>query len=126
MKRVFFHRVSSDQQAERGGGMERQAKLLEDYLARTKLCEDMDDPEPIVLGDPGLSAFKGHNLQHGVLGTWVYHVKAGMWDGSVLVLESIDRFFRLTPIEVMDYLNSIIVRNVSIHDVYDNNIINRK
>ncbi|HED2752181.1 recombinase family protein [Klebsiella michiganensis] len=127
MRRVFvYHRVSSDQQAERGGGMERQAKLLEDYLTRTKLCDDMDDPEPIVLGDPGMSAFKGHNLQHGELGTWVDQVKAGMWDGSILVLESIDRFSRLNPFEVLDYLNSIIERNVSIHDVYDNNIINRR
>lgn len=106
--------------------MERQAKLLEDYLARTKLCDDMDDPEPIVLGDPGISAFKGHNLKHGELGTWVDQVKAGMWDGSILVLESIDRFSRLNPFEVLDYLNSVIERNVSIHDVYDNNIINRR
>lgn len=126
MKRIFvYHRVSSDQQAEKGG-MLRQAELLESYLARTNLCAEMDDPEPIVLGDPGLSAFKGHNLQHGKLGEWVQQVKAGMWDGSILVLESIDRFSRLNPFEVLDYLTSITERNVVIHDVYDKNIINRK
>ncbi|NNS06228.1 recombinase family protein [Erwinia sp. JH02] len=123
MKRCFvYHRVSSDQQTD-GSGMQRQADLLDSYLIRTGLCSEMDDPEPIILADGGISAFKGHNLTHGELGQWMEQVRKGMWDDSVLVVENIDRFSRQNPFTVVPWISELIEHGVSIHDVNANMII---
>jgi len=126
MKKCFlYHRISSDQQLE-GGGLARQAELLEAYLKRTNLCAEMDDPEPVVITEQGgVSAFKGHNMElNAGLGSWMQQVRDGMWDGSHLVTESIDRFSRQNPFTVMGYINDLVNHNVSIHDVKMNIVIN--
>jgi len=126
MKKCFlYHRISSDQQLE-GGGLARQAELLEAYLKRTNLCAEMDDPEPVVITEQGgVSAFKGHNMElKAGLGSWMQQVRDGMWDGSHLVTESIDRFSRQNPFTVMAYINDLVNHNVSIHDVKMNIVIN--
>ncbi|MCI1897649.1 MAG: recombinase family protein [Enterobacter sp.] len=128
MKKVFlYHRVSSDQQwKDSGSGMSRQAELLEDYLERTGICAQMDDPNPVVLNDKGVSAFKGLNFSEGQLGGWMEEVRENKWDGSILVVESTDRFSRLNPFDVMGYINTLMEHNVSIHDVMANIVINRR
>lgn len=128
MKKVFlYHRVSSDQQWKDGGsGMSRQAELLEGYLERTGICAAMDDPNPVVLSDKGVSAFKGLNFSEGQLGEWMEEVRENKWDGSILVVESTDRFSRLNPFDVMGYINTLMEHNVSIHDVMANIVINRR
>lgn len=125
MRKVFvYHRVSSDQQLD-GSGIARQAELLESYLERTGICADMDDPAPVVLSDQGVSAFKGLNISEGELGAWMEQVRNGMWDSSVLVVESIDRFSRQNPFDVMGYINALMAHNVAIHDVMANIVISR-
>lgn len=127
MKKIFlYHRVSTEQQAEDGSGMARQADLLQSYIDRTRIVESMDDPVPVVLEDGGLSAFKGHNFLHGQLGRWMEEVRAGMWDGSILVVENIDRFSRQNPFNVMGYLHDLINHSVAIHDVNMNMVISRE
>ena len=125
MKKVFvYHRVSSDQQLD-GSGIARQAELLESYLERTGICAEMDDPAPVVLSDQGVSAFKGLNISEGELGAWMEQVRNGMWDSSILVVESIDRFSRQNPFDVMGYINALMAHNVAIHDVMANIVISR-
>lgn len=125
MKKVFvYHRVSSDQQLD-GSGIARQAELLEGYLERTGICFEMDDPIPVVLSDQGVSAFKGLNISEGELGAWMEEVRKGMWDSSILVVESIDRFSRQNPFDVMGYINALMAHNVAIHDVMANIVISR-
>lgn len=125
MKKVFvYHRVSSDQQLD-GSGIARQAELLEGYLERTGICAEMDDPAPVVLSDQGVSAFKGLNISEGELGAWMEQVRNGMWDSSILVVESIDRFSRQNPFDVMGYINALMAHNVAIHDVMANIVISR-
>lgn len=125
MKKVFvYHRVSSDQQLD-GSGIARQAELLEGYLDRTGICSEMDDPIPVVLSDQGVSAFKGLNISEGELGAWMEEVRNGMWDSSILVVESIDRFSRQNPFDVMGYINALMAHNVAIHDVMANIVISR-
>ncbi|AXU95910.1 hypothetical protein CI789_12095 [Erwinia persicina] len=126
MKRCFvYHRVSSEQQMD-GSGIQRQAELLESYLVSTGLCSEMDDPEPIILADGGISAWKGHNITHGELGQWMEQVRAGMWDDSVLVVENIDRFSRQNPFTVVGYINDLVQHGVSIHDVNARMVISRQ
>lgn len=125
MKKVFvYHRVSSDQQLD-WSGIARQAELLEGYLERTGICAEMDDPAPVVLSDQGVSAFKGLNISEGELGAWMEQVRNGMWDSSILVVESIDRFSRQNPFDVMGYINALMAHNVAIHDVMANIVISR-
>lgn len=128
MKKCFvYHRVSSDQQLD-GSGMARQAELLQNYIVQSNVMADMDDPEPVIITESGgVSAFKGHNmLISSGLGSWMEEVRSGMWDGSVLIIESIDRFSRQNPYVVMGYLSDLSNHNVAIHDVMARIVINRQ
>jgi len=117
MKKCFiYHRVSSEQQLF-GTGIERQEQTLSAYVQQNNLCADMDELEPVVIADHGVSAFKGLNMSEGNLGKWMTQVKDGMWDGSILVLESIDRFSRMNPFTVMGYLSELDKHNITIYDV---------
>lgn len=127
MKKCFiYHRVSSEQQLS-GTGIERQEQNLNLYVERVKLLDSMDDPEPVILRDQGVSAFKTNenNFSIGELGRWMEQVQAGMWDDSHLVLESIDRFSRQNPFVVVGYLAQLVNHNITIHDVSLNLLINR-
>ncbi|MEG5884556.1 recombinase family protein [Enterobacter ludwigii] len=125
MKKCFiYHRVSSEIQLA-GAGIQRQADNLEAYVERTNLLSEMEDPEATIISDQGVSAFKGLNMSEGELGRWMEQVRAGMWDGSALVLESIDRFSRQNPFTVVAYLSELVNHNITIHDVSLNMLINR-
>ncbi|HCR1848133.1 TPA: recombinase family protein, partial [Enterobacter roggenkampii] len=103
MKKCFiYHRVSSELQLS-GTGIERQEQNLNAYIERINLLAEMDDPEATIISDQGISAFKGLNMSEGELGRWMDQVRAGMWDDSHLVLESIDRFSRQNPFQVVGY-----------------------
>ncbi|EMV4187369.1 recombinase family protein, partial [Escherichia coli] len=127
MKKCFiYHRVSSDQQLSGGrSGIVRQAENLNLYVKRIRLLETMDDPEAVILCDQGVSAFKGLNISEGELGRWMEQVQAGMWDGSHLVLESIDRFSRQNPFTLVGYLSRLVEHDITLHDVSLNLLINR-
>lgn len=123
MKKCFvYHRVSSDQQLD-GSGMARQAELLQQYIEQSNVLETMDDREPVILSDQGVSAFKGLNFSQGELGQWMQEVATGVWDGSVLIVESIDRFSRQNPFVVMGYISELSRHNVAIHDVLARTVI---
>ncbi len=127
MKKCFiYHRVSSDQQLSGGrSGIVRQAENLNLYVKRIRLLETMDDPEAVILCDQGVSAFKGLNISEGELGRWMEQVQAGMWDGSHLVLESIDRFSRQNSFTLVGYLSRLVEHDITLHDVSLNLLINR-
>lgn len=127
MKKCFiYHRVSSDQQLSGGrSGIVRQAENLNLYVKRIRLLETMDDLEAVILCDQGVSAFKGLNISEGELGRWMEQVQAGMWDGSHLVLESIDRFSRQNPFTLVGYLSRLVEHDITLHDVSLNLLINR-
>lgn len=125
MKKCFiYHRVSSELQLS-GTGIERQEQNLNAYVERINLLAEMDDPEATIISDQGVSAFKGLNMSEGELGRWMDQVRAGMWDDSHLVLESIDRFSRQNPFQVVGYLAELDRHNITIHDVSLNMLINR-
>ncbi|MGX4990655.1 recombinase family protein [Enterobacter kobei] len=125
MKKLFiYHRVSTDKQAESGTGIERQEEDLQRFIESKNLLEGMDEPTPTVISDRGVSAFKGHNMTRGELGKWVDQVSRGMWDGSILVVESMDRFSRQNPLIVSRYLSTIVEQNVTIWDKALNIAIN--
>lgn len=124
MKKCFiYYRVSSEKQTEKSG-IERQEHNLREYVERNKLCNDMDDPMPVEIHDSGVSGWKGLNMSEGNLGRWMKEVRAGMWDSSLLILESIDRFSRENPFTVLGYINELVAHKITIHDTSLNMQIN--
>lgn len=117
MSKIFlYQRVSSDKQTD-GTGLERQGERVLDYATTRNLMNRVDEPEPVVISDNGLSAFKGLHMSEGQLGVWFEQARAGRWNGSHLVVESIDRFSRENPFTVVRYLGELVDRNITIHDV---------
>jgi DNA invertase Pin-like site-specific DNA recombinase len=117
MSKVFlYQRVSSEKQTD-GTGLERQGERVLDYATTRNLMNRVDEPEPVVISDNGLSAFKGLHMSEGQLGVWFEQARAGRWNGSHLVVESIDRFSRENPFTVVRYLGELVDRNITIHDV---------
>ncbi len=108
--------------------MARQAELLQNYIVQANVMADMDDQEPVIITESGgVSAFKGHNMLISAgLGSWMEEVRSGMWDGSIIVIESIDRFSRQNPFVVMGYLSDLSKHNVAIHDVMARIVVNRQ
>jgi DNA invertase Pin-like site-specific DNA recombinase/regulator of replication initiation timing len=61
------------------------------------------------LRDDAISSFHGKNIRAGDLGKFIAHVKAGEIEiGSILVIESLDRFSRLPPRQSLNYFNELI------------------
>lgn len=84
-----YARVSSDSQTD-GDGLDRQAAAFLPFCERHGL-----QPVPDRLLDAGVSAFRGKNRRMGNLGRFLSHARDGrVPEGSVLVLEDLDRFSR--------------------------------
>lgn len=89
--RVYsYARISSAKQ-KAGGGIERQLSIAREWARAHSLPFD----ESTVLLDEGLSGFHGIHKLKGVFGKFLAAVEAGkIARGSVLVIESLDRFSR--------------------------------
>ena len=86
--------VSSALQAEQGRGLERQATAADAWCAARGL--QIDDG----LSDAGIAAFKGENVACGALGFFLAMDQAGaLGDGSVLLVEAIDRLSQEEALE---------------------------
>ncbi|WP_347115591.1 recombinase family protein [Leclercia sp. S52] len=124
MKKCFvYYRFSSEQQRD-GASIVRQKEVLREYIKRHNVCDGMDDPEVVEILDESLSAFKGLNMSEGQLGKWMDQVRIGMWDGSRLVVESIDRFSRLNPFTVLSYISELVSHKITMIDASNNMWIN--
>jgi len=85
--------------------VERQEGMLKKWLAA--------HPEHTLstrrLRDDAVSSFHGKNIRAGDLGKFIAWVKAGEIEpGSILVIESLDRFSRLPPRQSLNYFNELI------------------
>lgn len=99
MATVYSYRRCSSAKQLRGDSLARQERLAKAWLERhPKHTLDTS----FRLDDGGVSAAKGKNLSEGGdLGKFIAALKAGkIAKGSILLLESIDRFSRLPPSEV--------------------------
>jgi DNA invertase Pin-like site-specific DNA recombinase len=85
-----YIRFSSAQQAE-GGSFLRQIELSRAYCKR----KGLDFDESLSLQDLGVSAFRGDNVREGALAGFLEACRVGRVPrGSVLIVESLDRFSR--------------------------------
>ncbi|HDL8482490.1 TPA: recombinase family protein, partial [Yersinia enterocolitica] len=104
MKKCYLYvRVSSEQQLS-GDGLDRQESMLTRYFDDNASCYDFD-PNYELIVDRGVSAFKGHHQRESAgLGGFFKKVRNGEVEkGSVLCVESLDRFSRENPFKCVEY-----------------------
>lgn len=127
MKKCYLYlRVSSERQVQ-GDGLDRQESMLIKYFNDNAEAQDFD-PEYELIIDKGLSAFKAEHLHDTAgLGRFFAQVREGLIEkGSVLLVESLDRFSRENPFKCVQYLSELDRSQIELIDVSKNLPIGRK
>lgn len=121
---VSYVRFSSKKQEE-GDSVRRQRRMALDWLKRNPTYTLSD----VTYEDLGLSASKGHHL-NGNLGKILEAVDSGAIEpGSVILVETLDRFSRLPAIKTLNMLEEVVSKGVDLITLsdgvrYDKNSIN--
>lgn len=117
-----YQRVSDPKQARAGGaGLDRQADA---FLAFCQAHGLTPSASPLV--DRGLSAFHGRHRSRGALGVFIAAAEAGQVpDGSVLVVEDLDRFSRETASHAEELLLALFRQQLALGIVRDNVVVDR-
>src|SRR5262249_43500699 len=90
-RRAFSYVRFSTPEQSKGGSLERQRGLSQAYCERKGLALD----NTLTLHDLGVSAFRGDNAKQGHLAAFLEAVTIGkVPQGSVLIVESVDRISR--------------------------------
>lgn len=115
MPRVYSYvRFSTPEQAE-GDSLRRQIEGARRYAA----CKGLELDESLSIRDLGVSAFKGGNVDQG-LGRFLDAVRHGLVEeGSILVVESLDRISRMTPRKALALVNEIVDAGITIATLSD-------
>src|ERR1035441_8281842 len=109
-----YIRFSSLEQA-KGDSYRRQMARTEDFCKYHNLILNETRFE-----DLGVSGWTGKNIERGRLGDFIAAVKAGKIEkGAVLIVENLDRFSRLKPLEAYAKLGEIIKAGVSVVTLED-------
>lgn len=120
-----YTRFSTPEQS-KGSSLLRQTRLAEEYAKENGL--ELDNS--LKLSDLGLSAFKGDHVTKGALGRFLENIKSGkIPQGSVLIVENLDRLSRDNMTEALQQFLNIInagVRIVTLTDrmEYDKRSVN--
>ncbi|EPL1852369.1 recombinase family protein [Serratia nevei] len=124
MRKCFLYsRVSSDVQIS-GDGLGRQEDKLKQYLLQNALRLNLSVDDCEILVDSGVSGWKGSNMgDTAALGQLFHRVESGEIDGSVLIVESLDRFSRENPFRVAGYIAKLAEHSIDIIDVEQNLVI---
>ncbi|MFC4294102.1 recombinase family protein [Novosphingobium tardum] len=124
MPKVYSYiRFSTPEQA-RGDSFRRQAAAAKAFAAEQGL--ELDDTLQIT--DAGVSAYRGANLSADAgLGKFMAAVQLGLVEpGSVLALESLDRFSRMEPLDVQFELTALIRAGIAVATLSDGHIYSRE
>ncbi len=114
-KAYSYLRFSTPEQM-KGDSFRRQTKLAEDYCRTHGLTLDTKT----TYQDLGVSAYRGKNAETGRLGEFLEAVKAGIVpQGSVLLVESLDRISRQTARKAIRILEDIVEAGVDVVTLSD-------
>lgn len=103
----------------RGDSFRRQTAMAQDWCLRNGYTLD----DSLTFNDLGVSAFRGANSETGRLGDFLEAVKAGQVpQGSVLLVEALDRISRLTPRKAVKVLEGIIEEGITVVTVSDGRV----
>lgn len=109
---VSYARWSSGRQS-RGSSSARQTKIATDYAARAGMILDRQ------IVDEGVSAFSGSNLEAG-LGAFLNGIRSGdLSPDLVLLIENMDRFSRLNPVDVLPIFLEVLKTGLTIVTLQD-------
>jgi len=115
-KAYSYIRFSTPEQI-KGDSIRRQTELSEEYARKNGLILDRS----LNLQDLGVSAYTGKHRDSGALGGFLKIIDAGkIENGSVLMIESLDRLSREEIFEALDQFLSIIRRGIKIVTLADN------
>jgi hypothetical protein len=111
--------MSSKKQLD-GDSLRRQTAAAQDFCAKYDLELDTE----FKLQDLGVSAYTGENLLTGDLGRFIQAVKDGTIEpGSWLIIESHDRFSRMTPQQALPYFLNVLNAGITIAVLSENQIL---
>jgi DNA invertase Pin-like site-specific DNA recombinase len=115
--RVYSYTRFSSSPQERGDSLRRQVGMANEWAAKHGHVI-----ESLTLHDAGLSAYRGRNTQEGsALATFLSLVQDGtVPQGSILLVESLDRVSRQTPRKALRVLESIVDKGITVVTLSDN------
>lgn len=118
-KKVFCYVRFSSKKQEHGDSIERQQRLINDYLEKNN-AEVVEQ-----FNDLGVSAFRGKNVKAGQLSRFLDRVKKGeIGTGDTLIVESLDRISRQKELDTISILASILNAGVVIFTLADQRVYN--
>lgn len=125
MKRLAIPYIRfSDRAQAKGASVERQRKYVDDWMARhgDEFTRSTDEYE-----DLGVSGYSGAHIVEGNLGRLLQAVETGRVPaGSVILVEALDRFTRLQPLDILPYVQTIIKAGVSIITLEDKAVYDKQ
>lgn len=120
--RVYSYLRFSDPKQATGGSVDRQLRYAQHWAAQKGLLLD----ETLSLRDEGLSAYHQNHVKQGALGVFLKAVEGGrIADGSILVVEGLDRLSRAEPIQAQAQLAQIINAGITVVTASDGREYNR-
>ncbi|WP_064604405.1 recombinase family protein [Photobacterium sp. J15] len=118
---VYSYRRFSSHQQKHGGSIERQS----DYAKQVAEEHALRLNEDLVMTDEGLSAFHAEHVSRGALGIFIRAVDEGLVDeGSILIVESLDRLSREMPLEALNQFNVLINKGITVITANDGQVYN--
>lgn len=119
---VYSYLRFSDPRQAAGHSSERQAA----YAARWAAEHGLQLDESLTLRDEGLSAYHQRHVKSGALGTFLAAVESGkVPEGSVLVVEALDRLSRAEPIQAQAQLAQIVNAGITVVTASDGKAYSR-
>ncbi|QOR55202.1 MAG: hypothetical protein SHS37scaffold296_19 [Burkholderiales phage 68_11] len=119
---VYSYLRFSDPRQASGHSSERQAAYAAKWAAEHGLMLD----ERLSMRDEGLSAYHQRHVKSGALGVFLAAVEGGQVpEGSVLVVEGLDRLSRAEPIDALSQLTAIINAGISVVTASDGKAYSR-
>jgi DNA invertase Pin-like site-specific DNA recombinase len=120
--RVYSYLRFSDPRQSTGSSADRQRLYAQAWAAERGLVLD----ESLTLRDEGLSAYHQRHIKQGALGVFLQAVSEGrIPEGSVLIVEGLDRLSRAEPIQAQAQLAQIINAGITVVTASDGREYNR-
>lgn len=120
--RVYSYLRFSDPRQASGSSADRQLAYAQAWAAQ----REMELDQSLTLKDEGLSAYHQRHVKQGALGTFLRAVDEGrIPEGSVLVVEGLDRLSRAEPIQAQAQLAQIINAGLTVVTASDGREYNR-
>lgn len=117
MKKAYSYIRFSSEAQRQGDSVHRQDKLIREWLISNP---DYTLDETLSFRDLGLSGYDSSNISKGGLGVFLEAVKSGLIkEGSVLLVESLDRLTRVSIDHAQELLRSLLKAGINVVTLSD-------